>query len=125
MKTPPGVLPAPLGPGARRRSACPLARGPARQPCAVEEFCGDGIVQAISRGEQCDDANTLSGDGCNVNCAMADNWECPTPGQPCDFLIVCGNGRTEIGEACDDNNTTDGDVCAAARGDRVHNSTCI
>lgn len=33
-----------------------------------EGSCGDGAIQL---GEQCDDGNTLSGDGCDVEC----NWE--------------------------------------------------
>lgn len=33
--------------------------------------CGDGIVQV---GEQCDDSNTVSGDGCSATCALEGNF---------------------------------------------------
>jgi cysteine-rich repeat protein len=29
--------------------------------------CGDGIIQKDA-GEQCDDGNTVGGDGCSYNC---------------------------------------------------------
>lgn len=31
--------------------------------------CGDGVVQT-DRGEQCDDNNTTSGDGCDATCLV-------------------------------------------------------
>lgn len=33
----------------------------------VEPVCGNGVVEA---GEQCDDGNTLSGDGCSATCTI-------------------------------------------------------
>jgi cysteine-rich repeat protein len=33
--------------------------------------CGDGIVQV---GEQCDDSNTISGDGCSATCVLEGNY---------------------------------------------------
>jgi cysteine-rich repeat protein len=93
--------------------------------------CGNGRVEA---GEQCDDGNTASDDGCSATCAA----EGATPprcgdgkvdlGEQCDDgnsnntdncqntckyppLGACGNGQQEVGEACDDGNTTDGDGC--------------
>lgn len=44
--------------------------------------CGDGTVQ---QGEECDDANKMSGDGCSKKCEEE----------------VCGNGRIDINESCD------------------------
>jgi cysteine-rich repeat protein len=35
----------------------------------VIEFCGDGILQP-GLGEQCDDGNNQSGDGCDSNCLV-------------------------------------------------------
>jgi cysteine-rich repeat protein len=34
--------------------------------------CGDGKVN----GEQCDDGNTLDGDGCSANCTVENYYEC-------------------------------------------------
>lgn len=95
--------------------------------------CGNGRVEA---GEQCDDGNTASDDGCSATCVN----EGATPprcgdgkvdiGEQCDDgnsnnedncqnncryppLSQCGNGQQEVGEACDDGNTTDGDGCQA------------
>jgi cysteine-rich repeat protein len=56
--------------------------------------CGDG-VQTL--GEQCDDANVISGDGCDANCTTT----------------ACGNGIMTIGEECDDGNVASGDCCDA------------
>ena len=54
--------------------------------------CGDGIRQG---SEQCDDGNTVNGDGCDNNCTFT----------------ACGNGVKTAGEQCDDGNHTDGDGC--------------
>src|SRR5262249_41610059 len=48
--------------------------------------CGDGILQ---EGEECDDGNTVSGDGCSATCKHE----------------VCGNHVLDPGEQCDDGNT--------------------
>src|SRR5207244_11859901 len=45
--------------------------------------CGNGVVDP---GEQCDDGNTVSGDGCSASCR----------------LEACGNGILDPGEQCDD-----------------------
>ncbi|GEM_PF-3840550 len=39
-------------------------------------YCGDGIIQS-ERGEECDDGNTISGDGCSADC----KWEGGTFGE--------------------------------------------
>ncbi|HUS27159.1 MAG TPA: DUF4215 domain-containing protein [Kofleriaceae bacterium] len=65
--------------------------------CTTEPVCGNGIVEA---GEQCDDGNTLPGDGCCDLCEI----EVP----------VCGNGIKELGEECDDGNLVNGDGCSTA-----------
>ncbi len=56
--------------------------------------CGNGVVEP---GEQCDDGNTVAGDGCSPTCQ----------------LEVCGNGYVDPGEQCDDGNTVSGDGCSA------------
>jgi cysteine-rich repeat protein len=60
---------------------------------AVSEF-------AISpwEGEDCDDGNTLDGDGCSANCTRE----------------ACGNGIIDPNEQCDDGNTANGDGCSAS-----------
>jgi cysteine-rich repeat protein len=60
--------------------------------------CGDGVLDS---GEQCDDGNTVSGDGCSATCE--------TEGPP----NVCGDGTVGGSEQCDDGNTTSGDGCSA------------
>ncbi len=67
---------------------------PPPSPC-----CGNGILET---GEECDDGNTVSGDGCSSTCQI----ETPPPPP------VCGNGILETGEECDDGNTVDGDGCS-------------
>jgi len=58
--------------------------------------CGNGTLDA---GEQCDDGNVLSCDGCSSACQT----EPP---------LVCGDGILVAGcEACDDGNLVDGDGC--------------
>ena len=59
--------------------------------------CGNGIVET---GEDCDDGNTASGDGCSASCESESG-------------PVCGNGAVEGTEECDDGNTANGDGCSA------------
>ena len=58
--------------------------------------CGDGVV---SDGEQCDDGNNVSGDGCSNAC----------------IVEFCGDNivQTGIVESCDDGNNINGDGCSA------------
>jgi len=91
------------------------------EDCGV---CGDGI---IAIGEECDDDNTYSGDGCSDTCMIESNGGCtgePSSCEICNDQIdndgdgltdcdddkcigneacasVCGNGNLESGEACD------------------------
>src|SRR3989339_1064900 len=90
--------------------------------------CGNNVIEF---GEDCDDGNILSGDGC------AGGRECVNEGEDaCGYLVaagcnfdrrcgwvevdgagrcvkktVCGNRVVEIGEDCDDGNTRSGDGC--------------
>jgi cysteine-rich repeat protein len=57
-----------------------------------EPFCGDGTVDP---DEECDDGNTVAGDGCDALCALE-----------------CGNGTTEGDEQCDDGGVEPGDGCS-------------
>jgi cysteine-rich repeat protein len=36
------------------------------------EICGDGIII----NDQCDDGNTLNGDGCSEFCKVEKDWSC-------------------------------------------------
>ncbi len=71
--------------------------GGSNAPSPPGPVCGNGVVET---GEQCDDGNTKSGDGCSATCQN----EAPAP--------VCGNGVVEAGEQCDDGNTKSGDGCS-------------
>lgn len=64
---------------------------------APTQICGDGTVQSP---EQCDDGNTIDGDGCDATCM----WE---PEEP-----YCGDGIVnQSWEQCDDGNDVPGDGC--------------
>jgi len=59
-------------------------------------ICGNGSVDF---GEQCDDGNTVSEDGCSSSCETE--------------VSVCGNSILEFDEDCDDGNTSSGDGCSS------------
>ena len=60
--------------------------------------CGDGATDVVL-GEECDDANGISGDGCDANCQYE------PVGQS------CGDGTQGLLEKCDDANVLNGDAC--------------
>jgi cysteine-rich repeat protein len=67
--------------------------------CVVEaSTCGDGTIED---GEECDDSNTVSGDGCSDECLIE---------------TTCGDGVREGREQCDDSNTEPGDGCSPVCG---------
>jgi fibro-slime domain-containing protein len=70
--------------------------------------CGNKVKEGT---EQCDDGNTLTGDGCSPLCRLEP--VCPPGGGPCS--TVCGSGLLLPGDKkqCDDGNTVDGDGCSA------------
>ena len=65
--------------------------------CVNDPVCGNGVLES---GEQCDDGNTVDGDGCNSVCELEQEEG------------VCGDGELNIGEECDDGNTISGDGCS-------------
>jgi len=72
------------------------------QPMFVNFFnhytCGNGELQE-ALGEECDDGNTVDGDGCSADCR----------------LEYCGDGIiNNIDEECDDGNNVDGDSCSSS-----------
>lgn len=56
----------------------------------VNELCAQCGDRVLDSGEQCDDGNTLAGDGCS-NICMTEN--------------LCGDGTVTYPEECDDRNT--------------------
>ena len=79
-------------------------------PTSPGSCCGNS---SLDPGEECDDGNTNSGEGCSATCRLETDWACPNTGQPCISTVVCGDGRISGNEVCDDRNTTDGDGCSA------------
>jgi cysteine-rich repeat protein len=95
--------------------------------------CGDGKVNRAA-GEQCDDGNTVAGDGCSPQCqfelcrngALDPQEQCDGALglQPCNVQTclqeICGNGvrdddsATGVHEQCDDGNTRSGDGCSSS-----------
>ncbi|NOK08370.1 DUF4215 domain-containing protein [Corallococcus exercitus] len=72
---------------------------------------GDGRLQP---GEQCDDGNTASGDGCSATGTVEAGFLCNVPGNACSLASLCGNNVTDSGELCDDGDTADnGNGCSA------------
>ena len=72
-----------------------------------EPKCGNGYLENQVFGgkiwEQCDDGNTISGDGCSSTCQIE---EIPEP--------YCGDGIVnQISEECDDGNNINDDGCSA------------
>ncbi len=62
--------------------------------------------------EQCDDGNTVSGDGCS-NCVIEEGWDCQTQiGEPSRCGTICGDGLVRGTEKCDDGNSVSGDGCS-------------
>jgi len=85
--------------------------------------CGNGV---LNPGEQCDDGNTIDGDGCDSNCTFTGCGNgIVTAGEECDdgnhvngdgcdancTFTRCGNGIVTSGEECDDGNLVNGDGC--------------
>ena len=99
----------------------------------VRAGCGNGIVEVnylpiltpevcaqtpelCEQQEQCDDGNTVDGDGCSSTCEIEEGVHCylDSACQSACTQPACGNGIVEVGEACDDGNAADGDGCSSA-----------
>jgi fibro-slime domain-containing protein len=90
----------------------PIA-GPDDGAVAVDvaiSVCGNGL---LDDGEDCDDGNARSGDGCDGTCKVETGYVCLTPGQPCKSILFCGDGLPGPDESCDDGNTISGDGCSS------------
>lgn len=88
---------------------CPMGATCSFGACSIS-ICGDGIVGA---GEQCDDFNTTSGDGCTSNCVIEPGFLCFGQPSVCVSINVCGDGIVGPGEECDDGNLISGDGCTS------------
>ncbi|MEE8477595.1 MAG: DUF4215 domain-containing protein, partial [Gemmatimonadales bacterium] len=79
-------------------TSCPIDLVNGKPECF--QLCGNGTLDT---GEQCDDGNRQSCDGCSAICAV-------------EVGPVCGDGvlNALCGEQCDDGNNDDGDGCTAA-----------
>ena len=53
--------------------------------------CGNGNLEGI---EQCDDGNTLSGDGCSSTCQAEAAFMCTGSPSVCIIRALCGNATT-------------------------------
>ena len=73
--------------------------------------CGDGVVNQSS--EQCDDGNTLAGDGCSGTCQVEPNHTCPPQGGACSVSFRCGDGVINPGEVCDQGQFTGSPGCSS------------
>ncbi len=97
---PTGPLPPAPQPGIPNESdtglhpSTPGSCSPGAPGFCLPRICGDGL---LSSGEECDDGNTNSGDGCSADCVVE----------------FCGDGIAQGGlnEECDDGNTIPGDGC--------------
>jgi len=88
------------------------AGGAANCPLEPEPACGDGAINVD--GEECDDGNGDSGDGCTATCTLEADSACPTPGKPCVSTVKCGDSKVTGSETCDDGNLKNGDGCSDA-----------
>jgi len=107
-----GVTQKPSGAGGGAGSAAPIdARsdtGPSMDASATEPIvrdaelprCGNGKIDT-ALAEACDDGNTRAGDGCSADCRVETDFDCPTPGKPCVYLVKCGDGMLGGIEQCD------------------------
>eukprot|EP00118_Oscarella_pearsei_P024328 m.303900 g.303900 ORF g.303900 m.303900 type:complete len:1317 (+) comp40843_c0_seq7:4945-8895(+) len=62
--------------------------------------CGNGLPEL---GEECDDGDLVSGDGCSCNCTVEEGFSCRVPDNESSecFPKMCGDGVRVAGEDCD------------------------
>eukprot|EP00931_Biecheleriopsis_adriatica_P040733 TRINITY_DN23337_c0_g1_i1.p1 TRINITY_DN23337_c0_g1~~TRINITY_DN23337_c0_g1_i1.p1 ORF type:complete len:4853 (-),score=966.29 TRINITY_DN23337_c0_g1_i1:13-14571(-) len=80
-----------------------------------QPICGDGLRVV---GEECDDGNEISGDGCGPNCKFEQfkGTACPPASDGLGGVCraTCGDGVRGPVEECDDGNSISGDGCSAS-----------
>jgi len=89
--------------------------------CKLGPRCGDNVLSA-EFGEQCEDGNTVNGDGCSSNCRLegicGDTIVDPSAGEECDDGVndggygECAPG-CKLGPRCGDSVTQPEEVCDA------------
>src|SRR5664280_523445 len=103
-----------VGSGGTTGTSSDVCKGP-NPPAACNMVappgCGDGKVNQPS--EQCDDGNTIAGDGCNGACQIEPNYTCPPAGGACTLNFRCGDGVVNPGEACDEGQYQGSPGCSA------------
>ena len=84
---------------------------------AQMSICGDGFLNMTM--EDCDDNNTIPGDGCSMNCAIEFGYTC-NYGFDSTLMLNrsmcmpnCSDGIVIWPEECDDNNRMNGDGCGS------------
>ena len=82
--------------------------GSTTSPSVCTSLCGNSVLNA---GEQCDDGNIVSGDGCSSTCTIEAGWSCS--GSPSVCTPICGDSLVKGSETCDDGNTISGDGCSS------------
>ena len=90
-------------------SETPDSEGRQLSKC-VARACGDGFAVGT---EECDDGNTVDGDGCNKYCKREADYHCPDGGGEC-IKDKCGDGLVTGDETCDEgseNKTAGCDNC--------------
>lgn len=60
----------------------------AGEPENMESRCGDGSKSLF---EDCDDGNTLNGDGCSSTCEIEQGWNCESIDHGTSFCVEEGN----------------------------------
>eukprot|EP00435_Cladocopium_sp_Y103_P068641 s1255_g31.t3 len=81
-------------------------------PDYCEAICGDGLLVV---GEECDDGNQVSGDGCGPTCKIEQSGTACPPLSDSNGAVcrpTCGDGIRGPGEECDDANSFSGDGCS-------------
>ncbi|CAI2374122.1 unnamed protein product [Moneuplotes crassus] len=80
---------------------------------SLQGVCGSGLRVT---GEECDDGNTVSGDGCSSLCEIEPGYICiegsSSRGDTC--TSICGDGIRVGAEQCDDNDTNNGNGCSSS-----------
>lgn len=76
----------------------------------IKASCGDQLILK-NLGEECDDGNAVSADGCSSTCKIEAGFSCA--GMPSICYSRCGDGIVTAVEKCDDGDTDGGDGCAA------------
>ena len=76
-------------------------------------LCGDGLRVLWSAVEQCDDNNTMPGDGCSPTCQIETGFTCIGGSLESQDVCTptCGDGLRVGLETCDDGNRIAGDGC--------------